>query len=547
MPFVADYTALLSGDYWTSTPGVPTVVTYSFETKPESYLFEIADRNFVDSFSPLSVMQKISAWDAFDTIAAVSGVTFVEVGAGQGDIQFGSYDFSTVPDLADYAGTAYYPARALERDYAWDAGYGGDIMIDRNVSSFDLFLHEIGHAVGLQHPFDEWVQLRPDLDIRANTVMSYDDSYYDGPALGPLDVDALQYVFGRNEPYRQAPGGPDLLLWSFDDNALRVDQDWGSKSSQITGTSLRDAIRAGAGDDLVGGYRGDDLLMGGWGQDTIFGGVGGDRIFGGDLHDVLHGEDGNDLLGGGWGHDLIVGGVGHDSLFGAGGNDVLDGGEGDDLIGGWRGDDGLYGGEGQDSLWGAAGDDGLEGGVGHDILGGGTGDDRLDGSDGHDEIWGGSGSDHISGGAGHDRIGAGADDDLVQAGWGRDEVFGGAGDDTLSGDGGADLLFGGSGSDRLSGGAGDDTIHGGAGADTFVFTGSVIPGDDVVPDFDPVDGDLLELGIDQWGERSDPEDWNPYSALGESGNLILSSGSGGSIELVGWHSIDDVLAGISFV
>ena len=70
-------------------------------------------------------------------------------------------------------------------------------------------------------------------------------------------------------------------------------------------------------------------------------------------------------------------------------------------------------------------------------------------------------------------------------------VWGYAGDDRIDGLGGADVLDGGEGDDVLSGGRGDDLLTGGAGADAFVWR----PGDgtDTVLDFDPAEGDALDL------------------------------------------------------
>jgi hypothetical protein len=62
-------------------------------------------------------------------------------------------------------------------------------------------------------------------------------------------------------------------------------------------------------------------------------------------------------------------------------------------------------------------------------------------------------------------------------------LFGGPADDELTG---------GYGNDILHGDAGNDTLSGGAGADTFVFTATA-DGADVLTDFNPAEGDTLDL------------------------------------------------------
>ncbi|MEI4889623.1 reprolysin-like metallopeptidase, partial [Klebsiella pneumoniae] len=78
-------------------------------------------------------------------------------------------------------------------------------------------LHEIGHAIGLKHPFDDPV-LKASEDDNANTVMSYTDKG-NLSQLGPFDVAAAQHVYGTPEakaaaPVRwfQGPGGSMLIV-----------------------------------------------------------------------------------------------------------------------------------------------------------------------------------------------------------------------------------------------------------------------------------------------------------------------------------------------
>lgn len=76
---------------------------------------------------------------------------------------------------------------------------------DRNAgpSMFILLLHEIGHAMGMDHPH-EGILLDPALDDHSQTVMSYDwtwsgttaPDYLSRRTLAPLDVAAMQFLYG---------------------------------------------------------------------------------------------------------------------------------------------------------------------------------------------------------------------------------------------------------------------------------------------------------------------------------------------------------------
>lgn len=119
---------------------------------------------------------------------------------------------------------------------------------------------------------------------------------------------------------------------------------------------------------------------------------------------------------------------------------------------------------------------------------------------------------------------------LYMYGFQSGALFGLGGDDRLTGDAGWDWLEGGAGDDFLDGGAGNDLLWGGAGADyyrsgtgadTFIFVQgeigtpgnlpSPVPNPDIISDFDPAAGDVIEL----YGFAYPPqiEAWNGGSRL----------------------------------
>ena len=154
-------------------------------------------------------------------------------------------------------------------------------------------------------------------------------------------------------------------------------------------------------------------------------------------------------------------------------------------------------------------------------LSGTSGNDELVGASGDDMLFGNSGSDWLFGNGGNDALDGGA---------GRDFLYGGNGEDVLSGSLGEDLLVG---------GEGDDRMFGGSGADTFAFSKG--HGHDVIYDFNPLEGDKLNLASTNY----DFTNWVSVAnqSYNTSNGCVIETGGGDSITLIG-VSIDQVLSSV---
>ena len=208
-------------------------------------------------------------------------------------------------------------------------------------------------------------------------------------------------------------------------------------------------------------------------------------------------------------------------------DDDFVGEDGDDTFTGREGDDTLSGQGGKDFLSGGHGNDTLIGGDGDDILEGNFDDDSLHGNDGKDIIRGGSGNDIITGGADADSISAGVGNDSADGGAGNDQIKGNGGDDIITGGADNDWLLGNDGDDILIGGTGDDLLNGGAGADVFYF-GSKDEGFDTIVDFNPEQGDKIQVSASGFG-ATDLRDFRFISGVldykGENLALIQNKGA----------------------
>ena len=368
MTVVTDFTALITEDTasWAGngTVGRPVFVTYSFDLAPP--VEPSLSAAFLNSFQPLTGQALEAARNALAQWDANSGIHLIEVPPGQGDIGLGVYNFDIDPEHAPFAGFAYIPSVEVTDSFADELEIGGEIFISGLFASdISLYLHELGHALGLKHPFDGDPTLLARADNTTTTTMSYTGA--SKAFLGPLDVDAVQYLYGTQD-------GAHLAHWSWDPAALTLTQIDGDDSDTLIGIAVSDIILGAGGDDRIAGFRGDDTLDGGAGTDLIFGGKGDDELIGGSGADELHGDEGYDiasyatsgagleieLFDGGlvtgdavgdiyWDIEAISGSPFADTLTGDDGVNDLRGAGGDDLLNGLGNDDSLDGGPGTDT------------------------------------------------------------------------------------------------------------------------------------------------------------------------------------------------------
>jgi Ca2+-binding RTX toxin-like protein len=403
--------------------------------------------------------QIIAIEQALNKFAEVLNITFIKSETGVGDLKFYLDDLTS----ADAGAAAGYASAQTGEVHINSSIFKSSDALNAGNYGFEVLLHEIGHAFGLEHPFE--APVLPELEnIQNNTVMSYTSNGLNDTELKFYDIAALQYLHGVNKNIRAENNiytfadkyiwdgnGIDTLDASVENQNVFINLNEGSwnyigqKESSILsqgqsfigyGTTIENAI-GGSGDDTLVSNEANNTLQGGFGQDVyIFNGdFGRDKVVEVDaentlvlnidqtlglyyLNEFLHNGDNQVELNIEKFSKIILNGIEltrqqfkDNYLFSA----VYEGGVLDDnIVGavilnqngaqltGNNKDNIIYGNVGFDYIYGEEGDDDIYGGAENDELYGGDGSDKLSGGDGSDILNGGSGSDILIGGAGND-------------------------------------------------------------------------------------------------------------------------------------------------
>ena len=175
-------------------------------------------------------------------------------------------------------------------------------------------IHETGHALGLEHPFDN-----SDNDF-------YQSQDPEGSAFPEQTVMAYRQPSGSSWPtsFQQSDIEALIQIWGPEEQIFT------DESEQIVGSDYSEKILGEGGNDSIFGNLGHDQLFGGIDDDWINGNQGNDVIFGNLGDDQLFGGKDDDWIDGGPGNDRIFGNIGSDQLNGGDGNDTLTGGSSDD-------------------------------------------------------------------------------------------------------------------------------------------------------------------------------------------------------------------------
>jgi hypothetical protein len=276
---------------WDDPVGTPVTLTYSFIESgalPNYYSATSSDSTagkLSSAYSGFNQAQKEALASILALYEKFAGVTFVPATDGVGQLTFAnSSGFAppknglvttaqvmlpgTATDPADLVGDVWVNSRF--EDGSWEPG---------SYNYLTLF-HEVGHALGLAHPHN--TGLTPESfieDVIQYTIMAYPapgELYPASPM--PLDIEALQFLYGTPTDTRFVLPDPDTPYWysiwplttgDVDFSNLNLDWDihlgpqtdvWDHKSDPaITGGGLKiwllheglNYVKVGSGNDRL--------------------------------------------------------------------------------------------------------------------------------------------------------------------------------------------------------------------------------------------------------------------------------------------------------
>ena len=325
---------------WAAAPATAVNVTWAVRASGTTY-----DGLPLEVLSGVQVAAMTKALAHF---AEVANISFTQVAPGgtsnNATILVGGYRSETdgASAYADFPGSTDAAATA------------GDVWINNTwapptmpVGSLDymIFLHELGHAVGLNHPGDyngagftyadnaQFVQ-----DSHQYTVMSYWSGTETGAGslafepgtLMMFDIHALQLLYGVNKTTRAGNdvygfnsslgGAYDFATYATPMICIWDGAGWDTLDLSGYGQAQRIDLNDGMFSD-VGGFVGNLSIALNARIESAVGGSGRDTILGNEFNNNLRGGNGGDSLSGGQGDDVLTGGAGWDQLTGGLGSD----------------------------------------------------------------------------------------------------------------------------------------------------------------------------------------------------------------------------------
>lgn len=236
-----------SGPGWNWLTPVRQTINYSFSVSAGLDPKSAGISSAVTSFS---ATQQAATIKLLNYVSQITGIQFALVSDGNAaDLHFGNanitdkasagltqwnyhYFYDGQQNITSYTAQAYV--------YVDNAEWGDRYLSPQSGNyAYELLLHEIGHVLGLKHPFGEGIVLPTSLNNTNNTVMSYEQVGLHSE-FSAFDLAALAWLYGGD-----GLGGAYGI---------------GGTGRYLIATSGNDALTGSTGGDVLDGLAGIDKV-----------------------------------------------------------------------------------------------------------------------------------------------------------------------------------------------------------------------------------------------------------------------------------------------